>query len=346
MLLSLLLVLIFVLSLYRADFRFLGFNDDCLSKYRTDSIKGIFILLIVLTHSLQYVLASGYAFDGVGDRAYFYFLTTLNQLVVVMFLFYSGYGIGESFKKKGADYVKSMPKHRVLGTLLNFDVAVIVFIIACLALGITVTLRQCLLSFVAWDSVGNSEWYIFVILTCYILSYLTLTIVPKKSGLQVGVMIALCLLTIVALSFFKHSWWYNTLLSYPTGFAFSAYKDKAEVFLKKYYWPLLVLLCLALVSLHLCTYVFDHMGLVYNAKSIVFAFLILMITLKCSVGNSVLEWFGKNLFPVYIYMRLPMMVIEHKSPGLITVQPAVFIIVSFALTVLIASLYKFWQIRL
>ena len=345
MLLSL-LVLLIALCVYRIEFQFRGFRGDYLSRSSTDSIKGIFILLIVLTHSLQYVLTSGYAFDGVGDRAYFYFLSTLNQLVVVMFLFYSGYGVGESFKRKGADYVKSMPKHRVLGTLLNFDVAVLVFIIACFALSIPVTLKQCLCSFVAWDSVGNSEWYIFVILACYLLSYLTLTLVPKRSGMQVGVLMVLCLLTIVALSYFKHSWWYNTLLSYPAGFAFSTYKGKAEVFLKKYYWPLLILLCLALVSLHLCTYVFDHMGLVYNAKSIVFAILVLMITLKCSVGNSVLEWFGKNLFPVYIYMRLPMMVIEHKYPELIAVQPAVFILISLALTVLIASLYKFWQIRL
>lgn len=345
MLLSL-LVLLFVLCVYRIEFQFRGFNGDYLSRSRTDSIKGIFILLIVLTHSLQYVLASGYAFDGVGDRVYFNFLRAVNQLVVVMFLFYSGYGVGESFKRKGDNYVKSMPRHRVLGTLLNFDVAVVVFIFACFALSSPVTLKQCLLSFVAWDSVGNSEWYIFVILLCYVLTYFTLSFVHRTAGVQVGVMIVLCVAAVCALSYFKESWWHNTLLSYPAGFAFSAYKDKIESCLKKYYWPLLSLLCLAFAALYYCIFVYDKMGLVFNCLSIVFAFLVLMITLKCSVGNPILEWFGKNLFPVYIYMRLPMMVIEHKYPELIAVQPAVFIMISLVVTVLIASFYKFWRIRL
>ena len=43
----------------------------------------------------------------------------MGQLVVVMFLFYSGYGIGESYKKKGVNYVQQMPVHRILTTLLN-----------------------------------------------------------------------------------------------------------------------------------------------------------------------------------------------------------------------------------
>ena len=49
MLLALLLS-IFVLCLYRIRFNLKGFNDDYLSKDCTNSIKGIFILLIVISH--------------------------------------------------------------------------------------------------------------------------------------------------------------------------------------------------------------------------------------------------------------------------------------------------------
>ena len=46
-----------------------------------------------------------------------------------MFLFYSGYGVMESIRKKGEAYVVAMPRHRVAGTLINFDVAVLIFLV-------------------------------------------------------------------------------------------------------------------------------------------------------------------------------------------------------------------------
>lgn len=145
MLLALLLS-IFLLCLYGIKINLHGFNDDYLSKDSTNSIKGIFILLIVISHSMQYIMRGEYAFDGIGDLVFQSFFTLLLQLVVVMFLFYSGYGVGESFKKKQMLYVQAMPRHRILGTLLNFDVAVIAFIILDLLLGITISTDQCLLS--------------------------------------------------------------------------------------------------------------------------------------------------------------------------------------------------------
>lgn len=350
MLLSL-LVVIFVLCLYRLEYRFKGFNGDYLSKYRTDSIKGIFILLIVLTHSLQYIEKSTYLIDNqdssIGVNIYVHSLQAIGQLVVVMFLFYSGYGVGVSFKKKGASYVKSMPRHRILGTLLNYDVAVLVFIIACLVLCIPITPKQCLLSLIAWEDVGNSNWYIFVILVCYALTYLTLTFAGKKPILQVGLLSLLCFLTVCVLSRFRGNWWYDTLLCYPAGFAFSTYKDKIESFIKKNYWLLLVLLCISFVLIrYFGHFDFDKISLSSNILSIVFAFVVLMITMKFSIGNRVLEWFGKNLFPIYIYMRLPMIIIEQKNPEMIAAQPSLFIVISLAVTVLIASVYKYWQIRI
>ena len=53
--------------------------------------------------------------DSVGVK----FITKLEQLMVTMFLFYSGYGVMESIKRKGDDYIKSFPKKRILTTLIN-----------------------------------------------------------------------------------------------------------------------------------------------------------------------------------------------------------------------------------
>ena len=61
-----------------------GKNPDYLSKKQTTAIKGIFVLLVFFGHITQYI-TMGSAYERI--------VTSIGQLVVVMFLFYSGYGI-------------------------------------------------------------------------------------------------------------------------------------------------------------------------------------------------------------------------------------------------------------
>ena len=150
------------------------FKLDFLSIPQCNVVKGFFIILVFISHINQYILKAGYSVSSFGDILYFKITGGIGQLMVVMFLFFSGYGIMESYKKKGAYYVTSMPKKRILTTLLNFDVAVLFYIALNVLLGKSMTVSQVFLSFIAWDSVGNSNWYIFVILVCYTLSYLIL----------------------------------------------------------------------------------------------------------------------------------------------------------------------------
>ena len=102
------IVFIFVLIIWGIKFED---NDDFISKERCNSIKGIFILLIVLTHSMQYINNSGYEYEGI-DMFVPFFKNKMGQMVVVMFLFYSGYGVYLSIKKKGKAYVNQMPRRK------------------------------------------------------------------------------------------------------------------------------------------------------------------------------------------------------------------------------------------
>lgn len=339
-----LLLAILILALYRVRISWNGVHGDYLSKINTDSVKGIFILLIVITHSMQYIKKSSYRFDQFGDGLLIWFVVYLYQLVVVMFLFYSGYGVGESLKQKGTAYVNSYPRHRLLTTLLNFDVAVVAFIVVWLILGVTFPLNKYMLSLIAWEGVGNSNWYIFVILLCYLFTYIALILPLPNRVYQVVLLYSLCFLAIVVLYSYKENWWYNTILCYPTGFLFSTYKGSFERFFRKFYW--LVIGALAVLFVFLYRLPQDGLCLTYNAVSIVFAFLVVVMTMKISIGNPVLQWVGKNLFPIYIYMRLPMLIIEKKAPSIIASQPTVFIVISLLITLVIAHFYRLWQIKL
>ncbi len=147
-----------------------GWNEYYIGKETTSTINGLFIWLVFLSHFTQYLPSS--AGNIVGGN--------LGQLVVVMFLFYSGYGCTVQYLTKGESYLRAFPRKRILPTLINFDIAVCAFVAVGLLLGKSMIARKVVLSLVCWDSVGNSNWYIFVIMLCYALFWFSAGVVKRK----------------------------------------------------------------------------------------------------------------------------------------------------------------------
>ena len=212
-------ILLFILLICLYQIKFTK-DSDYMEKEKTTSIKGIFVLLIFLSHIAQYA-----TFNGKIDSIYIIIKKHLDQLIVTMFLFYSGYGIMESIKRKGIDYIKGLPKKRILKVLFEFDVAVVIFFILGTILGERFGKLQILLSLVGWDSLGNSNWFIFAILIIYICTYLSFMVFNKK---YIGGAILITIFSvgyIYVMKHFKQFYWFNTILCYPLGIWFSLYRD-------------------------------------------------------------------------------------------------------------------------
>ena len=92
------------------------FNKDYISKDGTVAIKGIFVFLIFLGHAMTYIDAT-----GTFDLPYVKIQRYLDQMVVSMFFFYSGFGIMEQIKHRGGAYIGTIPKKRFPQLLLNMD---------------------------------------------------------------------------------------------------------------------------------------------------------------------------------------------------------------------------------
>lgn len=331
----LILYLLFILVLTLWGVRF-SREDDFLSKEQCNSIKGIFILMIGLTHSMQYIRASGYSYPGI-DTLTLIITNYIGQLVVVMFLFYSGYGVAHQIRNKGELYVRQMPRRRILKTLLNFDVAVCTFILLALLLSHPLSISQVLLSFLAWDHVGNSNWYIFIIILCYTLTYFFNRIGEKYLLLS-------CITTMIVLSCVKESYWYNTILAYPTGYYFAYYRNRIEKLLKRYY--IFALLALVTVFIYMHDYFsYSCRGLSENISGITFALIVVMITMKIKIGNIWLQWCGTNLFPLYIYQRIPMIVLSPMlGTQLVFAFPIIYLAICLIIACIIAHYYRYWSI--
>jgi peptidoglycan/LPS O-acetylase OafA/YrhL len=147
---------------------------------------------------------------------------------------------------------------------------------------------------------------------------------------------------------FKPAHWYNTMLVFPAGVTYALYADKLERLIQKKYGLVVLTLIAVFFLIHLFMGMHPLHGLTFNVKSIVFALLIVVLTMKFRIGNRWLYWCGASLFPLFIYQRVPMLSMRAIAGNeWICEHPNVFIIVCFVITVGITLLYnKYFRLKL
>lgn len=315
-----------------------GFNDNCLDITETNSIKGIFILLVFLSHANNYLLSYPEYLSDKLTTIYLTFQQHLGQGIVIMFLLYSGYGVMESIKKKGTAYINSIPCKKFLITLINFDCAVFLFLILGLFLGTYKewSISRILLSLTGWTSIGNSNWYIFAVLMLYLITFVSFKIGKEKHNLSACLVTLLTLVYIVVVSRFKEAWWFDTVMCYPIGMWISINKGRIFNFFKKNkfnYYAVTLSAAIAFIALHILR---NRSVLFYEASILLLSVLVVLITMKIDINNPVLQFLGKYLFEIYILMRLPMIVLLHFG----ITNTYLFVLISFGATVLMALVFK------
>ncbi|MEE1277869.1 MAG: acyltransferase family protein [Acutalibacteraceae bacterium] len=335
----LLLLVYFAVCVYGVKWEFSG-NADYLSIENTQAIKGIFIIMVFFSHIEDYVHIG----DSLPDMAYTKFLTIIGQGMVTLFMFYSGYGVMESIKKKGAPYVSKIPKNRILSTLFRFDLAVLLFGIITVALGEKVTLKRVLLSLIGWDALGNSNWYIFVILVLYLLTFIVFTVLRNKPYVfSVAVLSAvLCVLVFVTHRYsIRPVWWYDTALCYAFGMIYSFAKPKVE----KLFTKNVLLWGAAIIVLLGAFYVlkWDH-PLLDVIANLLFTAAVVLFTMHITLKNKILVWCGENLFELYILQRIPMILLKHF--GINEISAVLCAVLSAVITVLLAIVFKKYSNKL
>lgn len=320
------LAVLAILCLWRI--RFTKTNPDYISLDGSNAIKGVFAVIILCSHMGGYLTLS----DSLADRTYTHMIFYLGQTMVAPYLFYSGYGLFFSFRHKPG-YVSSFFKKRFLKILLHFDLAILLFLIVQAFLPIRYPVQNYLLCWIGWESIGNSNWFVFVILSLYLITFCGL-LLERRNGPTLIAIVCLFSATLwLVLHFVAHkeNWWIDTIAAFPLGMLFGASKDSIDTLLSRYrgLW-LVMIVCLS------TAFVFWHHlhGVdIYGICSCLFCLIVILASMKIKIGNPALQWLGKNAFPIYILQRLPMLVLSHFGFNL---QPGIFIPVSIIVTLLLA----------
>lgn len=253
----------------------------------------------------------------------------------------------ESIKKKGMSYVKSIPTKRIGSVLFRFDIAILIYaIIYVISNKKWFAVNKFLLSLIGLESLGNSNWYIFVVLLMYLFTYIAFRF-TKNYNISLIIITVLTFAYIVYIYLFDENrglTWYDTVLCYPLGIFWSLYGKKiCERINKSFicYFISLVLFAGVFVVCWYYRFSQEH-SLIYSIvdliMNIAFTILVVLVTMKIQFNNKILQWLGKHLFEIYILQRIPMNVLSLL--GLNEFNIYLFVAVSLVITILLSAIYK------
>lgn len=280
-------------------------EDNFMSPKNTKALKGLFVLLVILQHLSEYKPALNGLSSNIYNKFQFYF----GQNIVALFLFLSGFGIASRILSGGGVYLRTFPQKRIAKVLIDFEVAVFLYLVMNILLRRHYPISKILLSCVGWEQIGNSNWYIFVTLVMYILIYVIFSII-RNQNLGILIFFGCNVLYIWLFHTFelRPDYFYNTALCFGAGMVFKLiYPYLFKVIQNSIVYASL-LIGIPVLTYYLLRY--NYIIWIFNLIAIFMAVWICLFNYRFKVDNPVLDFFGDRIFGIYILQRIPMTVLE------------------------------------
>ena len=228
---NLIFLILSLLSLINVDVKCNNlFFKDYMELNNTYNIRGIFVWMIFFRHCTSYYNRNNGKTSIIID-------VSLQQNIVSLFLFYSGYGIYKSFEQKGIGYIKTLPIKSLI-IFIKSQLILLIFLINNKILGNKISLKHYLYAVIFKKSIGNSYWFAFAIITLYIHSFISFILIRNKKFNFLGIIF----ITIICYYHAKYVYKYyhpnemisvDTIICFVIGFYYSflnPYIDKIIMF--------------------------------------------------------------------------------------------------------------------
>lgn len=309
-------------------------GGNYLSIRQTTNINGIYVLLVFMSHLCQHV-----TLDKQTDFLYLDARAFMNQLIVVSFLFFSGYGIMVSIMKKGSPYINGMFKNRFLKLLLHFDIAVMIYYVFNLASGKRTAIKDLLIALTSWEGIGNSSWFITATLVLYIIVIVSFFIFRKLPPVALTIASALTVVYVYySMKYGRNAFTYNTMITFMLGMWFAYLKKYFDkIFAKSNIFWALGFAAMLFAFAFAYTDRFKAIE-VYSVWVCAFAMILVFISMKIQIKSKVLEFFGKHVFSIYILQRIPFTIFQKLGLDSVTF---VYFSLSLVTTIFIALLFDY-----
>ncbi len=310
------------------------FHRDYLDKTNTTAVNGLFVGLVFFSHASGYMTLA----DTLPNKIFS--AMNIGQLMVTTFLFYSGYGLLCSIRAKEMPYVRRIPRDRFFRIWLHFAIAVCLFLALGAAERQTFSLKTIVLAFMGVQAIGNSNWYIFIILVLYLIVFVSFCIARDKLWLGAA-LVTVVTVGCTLLFYFLHmdAQFFNTMLCFPLGMLYALCKETVEKIVMKNIPIYLASLAILGAGQWFAWSRYGSFGeLAYPVYASFFVLLVVLITMKLQINNRMLTFLGTHVFEIYILQRLPMIVLDHF--GLSRTHPCLYFLICAGITAGIAVLFQ------
>ena len=307
------------------------FYTDYSSPKNTTTTNAVFSVLIFISHGVTYIDMTN-SFDD----AYLGIKTFLAQGVVVTYLFFSGFGIMESIKKKGYNYVKRMPIDRFFKLWYQFALMLCLFIVTNLFMKKDISITDNLLAFTGYTSIGNDNWYLFVTFALYIIVFVSFIICRKHHNLAIiGVFILTCIFINLEIKLELPRRYFDTILCFPLGMLYSQLKPFIDkIVMKNDILWIITTTAVFTVCMFGSQNRDEHLifRMLFMCSAPIFITLLMM---KIQCRSTILDWFGNHIFSFFMLQRIPMRLLEHLG---FNHSPYLFICLAFFGTVVLSTI--------
>ena len=287
-----------------------NFFKDYMALENTSPIKGIFVWLIIMSHYRGYYKTTQiYICRKI--------LSYFGQKMVSLFLFYSGYGIIESIKKKGINYAKTLPIKSLI-LFIKYQLILLIFLLNNILLGKKLNFKNYFLSVIFKQSIGNSNWFAYTIIFLYLYSFLSFGLINNKKNLFFGIIF------INIISYFHFYFTYNyfypkmiytvdNILCFIIGIYYSLLKKYLDkIFMKN------DVLYFGNISLIIAIYYYffslkNRNIYIVSLTNCFFSLIIILISMKIRFKNEFLLFLNSHSYSIYLLQRVIMMYVFHNQ---------------------------------
>lgn len=334
---SIFIIMLILFLLYNIKFSFRNGFEDYMSPQKSNSIKGFFVLMVLLSHARKFIKVDSSPINAPFQD----FMSFFGQMMVVMFLFYSGYGIMLGLKNKEG-YAKSILLKRFPMVLIHFDIAVIIYYALSFFLEKDYSVKRFVLSLLGLSNVGNEVWFIFMTLILYLLTFSIFIIFQNKTVLGTVLMTVFTFLLVFIMIRWKGNdhWWYDTIMCYPLGMWYALAKPYIDKKLINDFNKWFSCTVSVGILFFFMTYIMDNYGRrmrYFIPAALLLGLFITLITMRVSFNNKILAWFGNHVFSIYILHYIPMRILAKLG---LTDSAFLFTAISLAVTIVLAHFYE------
>ena len=331
-------ILFTLMLLYKIKFAgFTSYHEDYLSLEKTNAIKGILAIIIVLHHLAV----------SLEDRMWLApFNKNAGWLTVAWFFFFSGFGLMYGLINK-KDYLKGFLLKRLPSIIIPLLTATVIYVPVKLLLGTKMDGIYLLEVLKFNEFFVDNSWYVFALIVLYVgfffvFRYLVGNKTDNKKRMYIAITIFsifVLLYEIGCLIFNGQFMWSASCITMALGTLWAYKQNQILNIIKKYYWLILIISVIGYLGGMAFMPIFNKVFGFYppefiaeNIRCIFFVIIMTLITMKLSLANCITKYLGKISYEIYLIHGLYLLLLEK----LVGFNKVVYVLAVVILTIVTA----------